>query len=250
MVLQQLRFSASQGIPFLFMSGEQTARQCIWQLHSQHLSFEASQIRDGKIPEESFDAMVEDAQALQDMPFLIQEWSGLTVGKIRARCQPFFRRHGPGIIAIDHAKLIIPRDRGDILAERVAQVYSDLKSMAKQLGCAVIILMQRNSQFLHRGVMRPVRADCYGGEGALQSLDACLAIFRAEKWLKEKIRIAESQNIENTLTEKLEKEIGRADLYALKVRFGEEGRQARLRFKAQFTKFESLREDTGDAFGF
>jgi len=248
-IMQQIRFSGEQGVPCLFLSGEQSREQCAWQLSSQKIGLEAVRMKSGQLTEEEFDRYFEDAREAAKLPIAIQKWSGLRVSGLAVRVRSFVKAKGPGIIVIDHAKKIAPDNPRDILAQQVFQVFSDLKDVMADNGCAGIVLMQQNAESTKRTVGRPVRGDAYGGEGGLQNLDACLALFRPDKWLQERITLEEREKEIERLTNMLMQCKGKADFYSLKTRFGEEGRKARVRFRARFTRFESLRDQDEGLFG-
>lgn len=231
---------AEKGVPALFLSGEQTVRRCLWQMHAQRLGISASNIRTGKITEGEFTRIMDDGQKLGKMPLMIEQWSDMKVGALGMRIRAFVKRYGPGVFAVDHVKKITPDHPNDILAQQVFQVYEGLKNVAMQTGCAGLILMQRNSEFLNRPVARPVRRDVYGGEGGLQNLDGCLAAFRPEVWLREKMNLVEKQSEQDSIAIRLEAAAGRAEFYSLKTRYGEMGREKVARFEAPYTRFVSL----------
>jgi hypothetical protein len=118
-----------------------------------------------------------------------------------------------------------------------------LKDLFTATGGAGVILQQRNSEFLKRRIMRPVRGDVYGGEGALQSLDGCFSLFRPAKWLGQVLTLEERPDIKQKLEGQIAAATGYAELYGLKQRFGEEGYNCTvdhgnaLRFEGQFTRF-------------
>lgn len=257
--LQQMLFLAEQGIPCLFLSGEQSNVQCLWQMHTQALSrravpegftwnYSAKDIRDGKIPQDAFDIMVEHSRHLARLPMAIQKWSDSKIGDLGVRVRQFVRKYGPAWVAIDHFKKIVPNNKKDIFAQQVFQVGEGLKDLATETGCFIQILMHRNSAFLDRRIMRPIRADVFGQENGLQNLDQCLAIFRPDIWLKERHNMEEKQSQREQImlqimgepSKGISGKQGKAEFYALKTRFGEAMREQVLWFRARYTRFESM----------
>ena len=247
LTLQTVRGLAEAGVPTLFLSGEQTPQQCIWQMHAQRLGIEARFQRHGKISEDEFVDIVADARALRELPMEIQQWSGLRIAQIGTRVRAFARRFGgqAGVVVLDHIKKVVPDQANAILAQQVFQVYEGLKDIATSTGYAIIVLMQRNSEFMNRPVARPVRRDAYGGEGAIQNLDACLAVFRPEVWIKEKLNLAVPNSDEfHKLLAQGEQMEGVGELFGLKTRFGDQGRKQTVQFEARYTRFTSIPRPT------
>lgn len=259
LALTQVRFSAEQGVPVLFLSGEQSVQQCIRQMTAQKLGIQAKHIKSGRVSEAEFAAVVEDARAIGQLPLMIETWTDMRVGQLGARIRAFNRRFGRGLVVIDHAKKIIPDHRSDILAQQVFQIFDSLKGVAMQTGNAVLLLMQRNSDFLKRRVMRPVRADSYGGEGPLQNLDACFSIYRPSRWLREQAKIEERDDRRRQLIDDatqmdlraggtVEDGITLAQLYCLKSRFGDDQLPHQdLRFEGRYTRLTRIQRSTAQA---
>ena len=252
LVLQQVRFAAEQGTPALFLSGEQSVQQCIRQMHCQRLGLIAKFLRDGRISTDDYARVRADADAIAELPLSVETGSDMTVGQLSSIVRSFSRRYGPGLIVIDHAKKLVPDHRNDIFAQQVFQIYEGLKALASSTENAILLIMQRSSEFLKRRRMRPVRGDCFGGEGTLQNLDGCIGIFRPGRWLRERAKIEERDSVRDNLeveAASLDRIVGLgpgrslAEIYPLKARFGDdEGDRRRLVFEGRHTRLSSLRE--------
>lgn len=250
--LQQCYHAAENGFPALFLSYEQTPEQCADQINSQHLDLEARLIRQGRIRQEDFDRLCDHADRVIKMPLAVQSVGRATVKELRVRAESFVRRHGRGLVVVDHAKRVLADNQRDGLSDRVNQVYGDLKAMAMDLGCAVIVLMQRNSRGFDRTNPEPVDEDCYGGSGAKENLDYLLAIWREYLWLKQKARLELKQDRKDDYEARADKVKARAKFINLKARFAQAGGVRTIGFVERFTRFESRRADSdqGDLVGY
>ena len=254
----QARFTAERGVPTLFLSGEQSVQQCIRQMHAQRLGVSAKHTNNGTVSPAEFEQVVEDAQAIRALPLSIETWSDMRVSQLAAMVRGFNRRRGRGLVIVDHAKKIVPDNRGDNLAQQVFQIFDAMKSLASASGNAILLLMQRNTDFLRRKIMRPVRADSYGGEGPIQNLDACVAIYRPSRWLREQAKIEEREDRRKDLIDKAyalnlragstgQDGISMAQLYCLKSRYGDDQLpHQELQFEGRFTRLSRIRESAQD----
>lgn len=251
LTLQILRHLAESGVPVIFLSSEQTEEQCIFQMHQQKLGIPSRRLKEGRFSDDEYLAVMADKKALAALPFAIQTWGEKTVGELAIRVRAFFRRWGPGLFAVDHAKNILADYRNDILAMQVSQIFRGLKTLAMDERASGLVLMQRNSgDQPGRKVMRPVRRDCYGGEGTLQNLDACLALYRAEIWIEERLRLCDNEKERADLGLKLNASRDRAEFYNLKSRFGARNGRKIVEFDGPHTRFMSLRPQESEALPF
>lgn len=241
LALQQGRYSAEQGHPFYFLSGEQSRAQCVLQMSAQRLGIEVPHMlkRDGLSQEEA-DEVFEDAQALSKLPWTVEKWTQSTVSNLAVRVRAFVKRYGPGLVAIDNAKKIKPNNDRANLADQVSQVYNDLKDIAVDTGCTVLLLMHRNSDFMKRTNMAPIRSDSYGGEGSLQALDQCMTIYQPARWLKQAAKRAETKKRQEQLEQQAYEASDKVEIGTLKSRRGDEERTMEVRFTRRFTRFETL----------
>ena len=243
LAMQMAYHAASNGYPAIFFSYEQTPSQCADQIHSQHLGLEARHIRQGKIGPKEYDQVHEHATRVAKMPLAVQNVAGGTVRDIRVRAQSFVRRHGKGLVIIDHAKRVTPTDFRAGLSDRVNQVYGDLKSMALDLDCAVLLLMQRNSKGFDRKNPEPVDEDCYGGIGAKENLDCLIAIWREVLHLQQRQRLEKTEEKKSELEGYITRVRDEAKLINLKARFSQTGLVETVKYLDRLTLFQSPRDD-------
>ncbi len=243
LAMQMAYHAASNGYPAIFFSYEQTPSQCADQIHSQQLGMEARHIRQGKISMGEYDKVHEHATIVAKMPLAVQNVAGCTARDLRVRAQSFVRRHGHGLVIIDHAKRVTPTDDRAGLSDRVNQVYGDLKSLALDLDCAVLLLMQRNSKGFDRKNPEPVDEDCYGGIGAKENLDCLIAIWREVLHLQQKQRLEKTEERKSEIEGRITRVRGEAKLINLKARFSQTGLVETVKYIDRLTLFRSSRDD-------
>ena len=230
--------------PALFLT-EQSETQCIWQLFAQHSRIPHGVVKHGKLTDDQFDQLVEFGQDLAKKPIDIQNWSDEPMSKISSRVRMFVKRYGPGLIVIDHAKNITPSNSRDVLAQQVYSSGMQFKKLLADTGCAGILIHQRNAKFLDRRNMWPVRADAYGGENGVQPSDSFIAVYQPSIWKEERAKIEENKSRAKELREEAEEEDGVAYIVGLKSRFGKRGRQRKVRFTGEYTRFSSKKMGGG-----
>lgn len=246
LALQQCWYAASQGIPTLFLSGDQTADDSYIQIVSQLLQIEAKVIRDRTFRSEDKKLIEGTFSVFRDIPLQIVEIEAPTVRQISRMIQTFTRRYAkPCFVAIDHEDILEANNPKDDLHERLRQIDRDLKATLRKQRCACLYLMQRNAQASQRENPRPIDRDLLGGARRRKSFDALFYLYREWLWIDQRIRSAPNftqKDRDNILEMNLQadKVSDEAEIGAMKVRFGQQGGPpTRLRFDAKHTRLWS-----------
>lgn len=241
-MLQIARHAAEQGYPTLLISYDQRGDQCLRQMASQAIGIAVDDMRRGAVSDAEFDAVYEELGRITKLPFEVEKLARGKVAMVMNIARSFVKRRKgekPCLVMIDHIKRVEPERAGDDAGTRVNLITSALKGMSEELGCATLLANQRNSAGLRRPNPRPTDEDLFGGAGAKEDYDAILTLYRAEKWLRAKLKIAERPSEKDQIEEKLRRAEGLAEFSTLKNRYGEEGRDATVKFVARFTRFVS-----------
>jgi len=241
--LQQAYHAMEAGYPVLFLSGDQKPEEVYKQIASQRASVQSNDLRKGRASDNELGSVITVLNAMRNMPFEVRKMGRPTTAEISMWVRAFNRKHGRGLIIIDHAKRISFTDRRTMLAEGVNQVYGDLKALMQETENAGILLMQRNSDGQGRDNPRPVRGDAYGGAGALENLDGLIALYVEEQWIDHMLSNARTGARKTEIEDRREHVKGKAELVGLKARFAEGGIRKIIKREARFTRFSSLTED-------
>lgn len=87
----------------------------------------------------------EATEAMRKMQYDINDQGGMTIDQIRARARALQRKRGKlGLLIVDHLQLLKGTDAKAPRTYQLAEGSRGLKSLAKELGCAVIGLAQIN----------------------------------------------------------------------------------------------------------
>lgn len=241
--LQQAYHAMEAGYPVLFLSGDQKPEEVYKQIASQRASVQSNDLRKGRASDNEVGSVITVLNAMRGKPFEVRKMGRPTTAEISMWVRAFNRKHGRGLVIIDHAKRVSFTDRRTMLAEGVNQVYGDLKALMQETENAGILLMQRNSDGQGRDNPRPVRGDAYGGAGALENLDGLIALYVEEQWIDHMLSNARTGARKDEIEARREHVKGKAELVGLKARFAEGGIRRNIKREARFTRFSSLTED-------
>ena len=165
----------------LEMSAEQLGRRALAAV--ARVPLEA--IKHGRLNQDDWDRVVRARTELDGLPLSIEDCSGLSIGMIRLKARAAKRRHGLGLIMVDHLHIIRPEDadarNGGTWA--VGKISNGLKQLAKEFECPVLALAQLNRSLETREDKRPTLADLRQAGEIEQDADAVAFVYRGEYYL-------------------------------------------------------------------
>ena len=177
------RGEAKQGVLVLSleMSAEQLGRRSLSAVSGVPLAA----IKRGRLNQDAFDRLVLARRELDGLPLSIEDSGGMNVGVIRLKARAAKRRHGLGLIMVDHLHLIQAEEadarNGGTWA--VGKISNGLKSLAKEFNCPVLALAQLNRAVEAREDKKPTLADLRQAGEIEQDADAVAFIYRGEYYL-------------------------------------------------------------------
>jgi replicative DNA helicase len=116
--------------------------------------------RPERLKEHDWPNLAEAVEKLRQSPIHINDQGGLNINQLRAKSRALARRAGKlGLIVVDHLGLTTGTDKSAKRNYQVAEVSGGLKSLAKELGCPVILLVQIKRDVDERSDPMPQLAD-------------------------------------------------------------------------------------------
>lgn len=109
----------------------------------------------------------------------------VTMNEIKARSKKIKLKHGLDVIIIDHLQLIEAINPKEPRIQQVTEMTRQAKKMAKELGCAVILLSQLSRAPEQRNDHRPQLSDLRESGSIEQDADVVMFMYRDEYYNKE-----------------------------------------------------------------
>ena len=183
-------------------------------------------------------------EMLNKLPFTIEDGAGLTASQIDLRVRAAHRKHGVGLIMVDHLHIVKPDD-ADVRAGAtwaVGRISGAMKRMAKQHRVPVLLLAQLNRGVENRDDKRPALADLRQAGDIEQDADTVSFVYRAEYYMKKEPERSEGESEEKysdrvaAWRERKAQVAGKAELIVEKIRDGAPG-IINLRFNGETAAF-------------
>lgn len=191
------------------------------------------------------DRLVQGRRELHGLPFTIEDGGGLTAAMIALKARAAKRRHGLGLILVDHLHIVRP-DAADARnggTWATGQVSNAMKRLAKEFDCPLLLLAQLNRGPEGRDDHRPGLSDLRHAGDIEQDADAVSFVYRPEYYMRgdpEKMPGETAEKFANRLTQWQQdkhRARGKAELIVAKVRDGEPG-TVPLLFRGETTSFQ------------
>ncbi|NTG00082.1 helicase DnaB [Agrobacterium rhizogenes] len=255
--LQIIYGALMAGHPVLFLSYDQTRTECIAQMAAQVLGIEMRRQMENSpehplLNQNEIEECFAFSRKIFSLPFeVIDCKTEDTVHRLVTYATRFCKMKGNGktpLVVIDHIGVIKPEDGRADEGTKAKVIGQRLKSLAKDLSAAVLVLQQRSGTGMKRSNPRPISADLYGGEAARQPFDAIFYLYRAEAHMSEQLNTAEDDRESDkirarfyqTYTKPFDVPIeGTGELGCIKLRFGDKTVKRHVNFDAMFTKYVS-----------
>jgi replicative DNA helicase len=193
---------------------------------------DAGKLRTGMLTRDDWPKLAQAAGVMSDLQIWLDDTPGLTLMELRAKTRRLKSEHDLALIVIDYLQLMRAGIKTDSREQEISEISRSLKGMAKELGLPVIALSQLNRGVESRGNKdkRPQLSDLRESGAIEQDADTIMFIYRDEVY-----------NPEST-------ERGVAEIIVGKQRAGPTG-IVKCLFQREFTRFENLDEQHGDAGG-
>lgn len=147
LAMQMAEHNSQHGRATFFASLEMGRRELIGRYLCPEVDIDSRDLRSGNLRPGDIDRLEQAAKA-KDLPLLIWAPSHATLPKVRAAARHAKQVHDTSLVVIDYVGRITPDREQTRLPprERIAAMAVGCKSLAKELGVAVILLCQLNRE--------------------------------------------------------------------------------------------------------
>jgi replicative DNA helicase len=180
------RYVAEQGKHVLFFSLEMRKKQVIERMLCGDSSVGIQRLRAGYASAEERDKLRRSMESIYDLPFSIDDTSGLRVSELGMRLRAIHQKKPVSLCAIDFLQLLRSTSRGNE-NEQTSQVCNDLQQLAKSTGIPLLIASQLNRESEYRktkGESRKPQLSQLRNSGAVEQIANVVVLLHRE-WLLE-----------------------------------------------------------------
>ena len=174
--------------PALIMSGEMPKEQIAMRLCCAIAPADIGLVRNAphKMPKDEFSAYTNAVVMLKSVPMQINDTSRPSIANIRESIRKVKHQYGSiGVVLVDYLQIMKttkPFAREDL---KIAYFTGELKAMAKEFECVIVLLSQLNRELEKRPNKRPMMSDLRESGAIEQDADQIIFLYRDEVYNKE-----------------------------------------------------------------
>jgi replicative DNA helicase len=235
----------------VFFSMEMSSEQLATRIMAEKSGISSDKIRRGEVRAEDFQKIVEAAQAMNEVPFFIDDTPALTIPMLRTRARRLKRQHGLDLIVIDYLQLMRGSNaRGsENRVQEISEITRGLKAIAKELDVPVLALSQLSRAVEQRDDKRPQLADLRESGSIEQDADVVMFVYREQYYHERAEPNQRADEADDKFHDRRDRWMKRgeevhnkADVIVAKQRHGPIGTR-QLYFEGMLTRFSDLAED-------
>jgi replicative DNA helicase len=200
---------------------EMSAQQVISNMLCCRSQVNGTAVRKGRLTEEEYRRLQEEAAALYEAPIFVDDAAGLSVSALRGKARRLHRKSNIQMIIIDYLQLMTSGRREESRQQEISYISRSLKGLARELKVPVIALSQLNRDVENREDHRPRMSDLRESGAIEQDADVIMLLHREEYF------------------KPTEHNAGLAQLILAKQRNGPTG-EIELRFFRDYMRFENF----------
>lgn len=166
-----------------FFSLEMSNEVLLHRLLSSGAEISGSKFRNGNFDECDIEKINQMQEKIFHQNLILSDLRGLNAIDIRSRCRSIKRKHGLDLIVIDYLGLIkCDKMRGKVenMNQQLGQITKQLRDLAQEVDCPVLLLSQLNRNLESRNDKRPMTADLRDSGEIEQDADLILFVYRDE----------------------------------------------------------------------
>ncbi len=216
----------NSGKPVLFFSLEMGSAELVQRILASEAGVDSAVLRSGR-PTPNDWTKIGHAVGRLDVPLIIDDSPGTSVGAIRAKARRTLSRQGDlSLIVIDYLQLMGGDGKPENRQLEVSEISRKLKLLAREFKIPILALSQLSRGLESRTDKRPTLSDLRESGALEQDADVVMFLYRDEVY-----------NPDN------KDELGAAELSISKHRAGPLGK-VRLAWLAAYTRFENFATDS------
>ena len=174
------RNAAIKGYKVAIFSLEMGKMQLSQRLLSMEAGVDSHRLRTGRLDNNDWMKMSAVMDRLSEADIRIDDTPGMTVMGIKNKCRRMKAEAGLDLVIIDYLQLMSGDGRAESRQQEVSNLSRNLKQLARELDCPVMVLSQLSRAVETRSDHRPQLADLRESGAIEQDADVVLFLYRDE----------------------------------------------------------------------
>lgn len=179
----------------MIFSMEMSKDQLGQRLLSMESKVSMQSLKTGKIERRDWDDINIALDILSKTNIHIDDTAGVSIMEMKSKCRRLKAEEGLDLVVIDYLQLMNPEGKADSRTQEISVISRNLKLMAKELNCPVLVLSQLSRAPEQRTDHRPMLSDLRESGSIEQDADIVIFLYRDEYYNEDTEAVGECEVI-------------------------------------------------------
>lgn len=172
------RSAINAGASVLIFSIEMPAEEIGQRLISMHGRIESEKLKKGNLDVSDWENINYALNALNGTKIVIDSTQSITVTEMRNKCRRLKLEQGLDLVVVDYLQLMKGDDRSENRQQEISALSRNMKLLAREMECPVIVLSQLSRNPEARNDKRPLMSDLRESGSIEQDADIIIMLYR------------------------------------------------------------------------
>jgi replicative DNA helicase len=183
------------GLPSAFFTLEMSKVEMVTRLLSAEARVPMHLLRSGQLSDDDWSRLARRMGEIAEAPIFVDDTASMGLSEIRAKARSLKKRHGLRLLVVDYLQLMSGPKKSESRQQEVAELSRNLKLLAKEIECPIIVVSQLNRGPEQRTNKVPQLSDLRESGSIEQDADVVILLHRDDYYDKESPRAGEADFI-------------------------------------------------------
>ena len=169
----------------MIFSLEMAKEQLTQRLLSMESKVDLQTLKTGRLERRDWDDLNVALDILSNSNIHIDDTAGISIMEMKSKCRRLKAEAGLDLVIIDYLQLMNPEGKADSRTQEISVISRNLKLLARELDCPVLVLSQLSRAPEQRTDHRPMHSDLRESGSIEQDADIVIFLYRDEYYNKE-----------------------------------------------------------------
>ncbi len=169
----------------MIFSLEMAKEQLTQRLLSMESKVDLHTLKTGRLDRRDWDDLNVALDILSNSNIHIDDTAGISIMEMKSKCRRLKAEAGLDLVIIDYLQLMNPEGKADSRTQEISVISRNLKLLARELDCPVLVLSQLSRAPEQRTDHRPMLSDLRESGSIEQDADIVIFLYRDEYYNKE-----------------------------------------------------------------
>ncbi len=169
----------------MIFSLEMAKEQLTQRLLSMESKVDLQTLKTGRLERRDWDDLNIALDTLSNTNIHIDDTAGISIMEMKSKCRRLKAEAGLDLVVIDYLQLMNPEGKADSRTQEISVISRNLKLLARELDCPVLVLSQLSRAPETRTDHRPMLSDLRESGSIEQDADIVIFLYRDEYYNKE-----------------------------------------------------------------